>query len=95
MPQLTRLKNVFLILLQAQLWAPACSGHKVPREARVVRGEAPGDAPVPVPGEPVSDARGFCFLVHWCAWRMFLVIASRHCFPTCLTSLLFQLKARA
>ena len=33
----------------------ACSGHNVPREAGVVRGEAICDAPVPVPGESVTN----------------------------------------
>ena len=40
---------------RTHFWALACSGHNVPREALVVRGEASLDAPVPVPGEPVSD----------------------------------------
>ena len=33
----------------------ACSGHSVPREAVVFRREAICDAPVPVPGESVTD----------------------------------------
>ena len=43
---------------------------------------------------PVSQylmARGFYPSVHWCVWRMLLVIV----FPMCLISLLFQLKARS
>ena len=47
---------------------------------------------------PVSQylmAHGFCVLVHYGALWMFLVTVSRHWFPVCLTSLLFQIKERA
>ena len=47
----------------AHSWAPVCSGHTVPRDTGVVRGEAICEAPVPVPGRPVQD--GLQVLLLW------------------------------
>ena len=36
-------------------WVPVCSGHFVPRDTGVFRGEAIREASVPEPGRPVPD----------------------------------------
>ena len=64
---------------------------KVPREARVVCGEAPRDAPVSVPGEPVSDgSRLLSFAALVC-----VADVPCHCFETLFSNVfnLFALSA--
>ena len=67
----------------AHFWTPACSGHKFPREAGVIRGEAPCDAPVSVPGEPEPDgSRVLCFMSSCVRAGCTLLTPLMHCFPS-------------